>query len=766
MDATVGIPPASPRRRRSSGRQPAGPAGRRALLRLRRRILPAATGYAGPAAPRHRDFRPDHRAGNRLQLHREPPAVAAGPRGAVRRGARRVPRPSGCPGRGRLRGCRSDQDARIGMPVEHRLRTGPRRRRDPELPCRPARPTGGAGPDGHRTLRTPRGHLRRRAVRHRPPGSTVPASSSRSTRSWPPSPTPGSPSTTSTGWPCFPAAARRTCPATRTATSTRSRTRSYHDLLAAGPRRGHVPAVLRRRPGRRDRAGPPRRHLAHGQGRQRSAERRRPPGVRLHHTASRRSARVAAAGGALSPVVQIAPYATRYMHEYGVTREQLAWIPVTQRAHAARNPDAVYRAPLSVEDYLSARMISTPICLYDCDVPPTARRRSWCPPPRRRPTCGRRWHRGHGGRGRGRPSWEQWEDLGRVGYGDRRAMWAAPTCALPTSTPPSSTTASPSRPSGGSRRSASADRRGRRLRRGGSRIALGGELPLNTWGGQLSGGRLHARSATLPRRSASCAARPGSVRCGAPRSGRQRMSAAYEAGAAVLTRWYPRISQSSEEGTIHDGATSQVGSRARWPSSPAPDPPRARASAPVRRPRWRWPARVPASCSRPPPGAGRADPAADPRVEGGSAQVFAGDVTKAAEASAMVRAAVDTFGTLDILVNNIGLASLGTVVDLPRKRGTGPSTSTCAPLPRVEVRGAGHGRQGRRLDRQHLLHLRAARRRHRRLLRGQGRADRHDGGHGLRRTAGRASGSTRSPPATSPRRWCCRSARPDRGRSS
>lgn len=49
--------------------------------------------------------------------------------------------------------------------------------------------------------------------------------------------------------------------------------------------------------------------------------------------------------------------------------------------------------------------------------------------------------------------------------------------------------------------------------------------------------------------------------------------------------------------------------------------------------------------------------------EGGKAAVFAADVTKAAECEAMVRAAVDAFGTVDILVNNIGLAALGTVVD-------------------------------------------------------------------------------------------------------
>ena len=50
-------------------------------------------------------------------------------------------------------------------------------------------------------------------------------------------------------------------------------------------------------------------------------------------------------------------------------------------------------------------------------------------------------------------------------------------------------------------------------------------------------------------------------------------------------------------------------------------------------------------------------------AEGGTAAVFAADVTKAAECEAMVTAAVEAFGTLDILVNNIGLAALGTVVD-------------------------------------------------------------------------------------------------------
>jgi NAD(P)-dependent dehydrogenase (short-subunit alcohol dehydrogenase family) len=50
-------------------------------------------------------------------------------------------------------------------------------------------------------------------------------------------------------------------------------------------------------------------------------------------------------------------------------------------------------------------------------------------------------------------------------------------------------------------------------------------------------------------------------------------------------------------------------------------------------------------------------------AEGGRARVFAGDATKAADCEAMVGSAVEAFGTVDILVNNIGRAALGTVVN-------------------------------------------------------------------------------------------------------
>jgi acetyl-CoA acetyltransferase len=58
--------------------------------------------------------------------------------------------------------------------------------------------------------------------------------------------------------------------------------------------------------------------------------------------------------------------ASRYMHEYGATSEQLAHIAVTMRAHAALHPGAHMRAPITVADVLASRVIASPLRLLDC----------------------------------------------------------------------------------------------------------------------------------------------------------------------------------------------------------------------------------------------------------------------------------------------------------------------------------------------------------------------------------------------------------------
>lgn len=73
-------------------------------------------------------------------------------------------------------------------------------------------------------------------------------------------------------------------------------------------------------------------------------------------------------GGASVPT-WVAPIATRHFHEYGTSRDDLATVATTFRAHAGLNPAAVYRESLSREDYFASRMIAWPFCLYDCDVP-------------------------------------------------------------------------------------------------------------------------------------------------------------------------------------------------------------------------------------------------------------------------------------------------------------------------------------------------------------------------------------------------------------
>jgi acetyl-CoA acetyltransferase len=196
-----------------------------------------------------------------------------------------------------------------------------------------------------------------------------------------------------------------------------------------------------------------------------------------------------------SAAIWIAMFAQRHFHQYGTTREQLAWIALNARRNAQVNPKAIYRDPMTLDDYMSVRMISTPFCLYDCDVPcdgATAvivsrrdRAKDMPNAPLRVEAVGTRID--------GRPSWDQFDDLSTManraagkqiwertelkpadvqmaqlydGFSWITMSWleALGLCGIGESGP---------------------------FIDGGQNIARDGRLPLNTHGGQLSSGRLH-----------------------------------------------------------------------------------------------------------------------------------------------------------------------------------------------------------------------------------------------------------------------------------
>jgi acetyl-CoA acetyltransferase len=199
--------------------------------------------------------------------------------------------------------------------------------------------------------------------------------------------------------------------------------------------------------------------------------------------------------GAVSAANWLAMIAQRRMFEFGLTREQLAWIALNGRRNAERNPKAIYRDPMSLDDYLGARMITTPLCLYDCDAPcdgstaVVVSHADYAPD-----TPGTACHVNAIGTAlRGRPSWDQFDDMTTFSARDAAAsMWER------TELRPSDVDVAelydgfsiltmvwleelglcPKGESGP-------------FVEGGSRIGLDGAVPLNTSGGQLSAGRLH-----------------------------------------------------------------------------------------------------------------------------------------------------------------------------------------------------------------------------------------------------------------------------------
>jgi len=58
--------------------------------------------------------------------------------------------------------------------------------------------------------------------------------------------------------------------------------------------------------------------------------------------------------------------ALRYMKEYGLTHEQLAYVAVAQRKWAAQNPRAMYRDLITVDDVLASRLVAYPFHLLEC----------------------------------------------------------------------------------------------------------------------------------------------------------------------------------------------------------------------------------------------------------------------------------------------------------------------------------------------------------------------------------------------------------------
>jgi acetyl-CoA acetyltransferase len=70
--------------------------------------------------------------------------------------------------------------------------------------------------------------------------------------------------------------------------------------------------------------------------------------------------------GTMGPTTAFTIPALRYMKEYGLTHEQLAYVAVAQREWAARNPRAMFRDLITVDDVLASRVVAWPFHLLEC----------------------------------------------------------------------------------------------------------------------------------------------------------------------------------------------------------------------------------------------------------------------------------------------------------------------------------------------------------------------------------------------------------------
>ncbi|MEE8310869.1 MAG: thiolase family protein [Candidatus Binatia bacterium] len=199
--------------------------------------------------------------------------------------------------------------------------------------------------------------------------------------------------------------------------------------------------------------------------------------------------------GAASAACWIAMFAQRHFHEYGTTREQMAWIALNDRRNAGRNPNAIYRDPMTMEDYFAARMISSPFCLFDCDVPVDGCTAFVVSAVDTAADLARPGIRVEavGSALRGRPSWDQFDDLTTMALRDAGKMLWERTDLKPQDVEVAELYDGFSFIAMAWLEALGFCAKGESgaFIEGGERIALDGELPLNTHGGQLSAGRLH-----------------------------------------------------------------------------------------------------------------------------------------------------------------------------------------------------------------------------------------------------------------------------------
>jgi acetyl-CoA acetyltransferase len=190
----------------------------------------------------------------------------------------------------------------------------------------------------------------------------------------------------------------------------------------------------------------------------------------------------------------LAMHCRRHMHLYGTTKEQLGWLAVNSRRNAGLNEAAAYRDPITLDDYLAARPISDPLGLLDCDVPVDgsiafvvshADRGADLPNPAVRIDAI--------GGSTGAGGWDQRPDYPKMCSVDAAAeLWNRSSLSVADIDVAelydgfTFITLAWLEALG-----ICGDGEAGPFVEGGTRIALEGELPLNTYGGQLSAGRMH-----------------------------------------------------------------------------------------------------------------------------------------------------------------------------------------------------------------------------------------------------------------------------------